>query len=307
MFTVTKKLSLLLILAIAISSCQNNKSEKDNSTAETDVTTTKTVEKSAAEIARGFYQDVCVNKDTTKFDNYIAAKYDQYATGYEDGAEALRTELTAASKNKNMKVTILRVIGESNYAALHSLWEENGQQYLYVDIWRVENGKLMAHWDQTQQPNKNPLNTNTIYSGPDIKIDATQNIEENRKKAIAVLKTFDNVNDISAIENFISDQYIQHNATVKDGKAGLLEFIKILQKNKFKNTTTIAKTIAQGDMVMLHSKTSNPENPKDLGTGVIDIFRFDKDGKIAEHWDINEPLTGKSLNKNNSFSYPYKD
>jgi predicted SnoaL-like aldol condensation-catalyzing enzyme len=307
MFTLTKNLSLLLILAIALSSCQNNKSEKGNSSAETDVATTKTVEKSAAEIARGFYQDVCVNKDTAKFDTYIAKKYDQYATGYEDGAEALRTELIAASKNKNMKVTILRVIGEGNYAALHSLWEENGKKYLYVDIWRVENGKLMAHWDQTEQPFKNPLNKNTSYLGPDTKIDAGQNIEENRKKTLDVIKSFDNINDISAIENHISDQYIQHNGTVKDGKTGLLELIKVLQKSKFKNTTTVAKTIAQGDMVMVHYKTTNPDKPKDFGTGVIDIFRFDNEGKIVEHWDINEPLTGKSLNKNDSFSYSYKD
>jgi predicted SnoaL-like aldol condensation-catalyzing enzyme len=298
-------IAIVAILTIVFTSCQATKTEVSEKKPET--TPNKVVEKTAAEIARGFYQDICVNKDISKFDNYVATKYDQYATGYEDGAEALRTELATAAKNKDMKVTILRVIGEGNYAALHSLWEEKGEQYLYVDIWRVENGKLMAHWDQTQQPNKNPLNKNTIYSGPDTKIDSTQNIEENRKRAIAVLNTFDNLNDISALENFISNQYIQHNATVKDGKAGLLEFIKILQKNKFKNTTTIAKTIAQGDMVMVHSKTSNPSNPKDLGTGVIDIFRFDKDGKIAEHWDINEPLTGKSLNKNNSFSYPYKD
>lgn len=60
-------------------------------------------------------------------------------------------------------------------------------------------------------------------------------------------------------------------------------------------------------MVMVHSKTIDPTNSKDLGTGVIDIFRFDKEGKIAEHWDIIEQLTGKSLNKNYSFSYPYKD
>ena len=295
--------TISIVACLAIVSCKNTNSE----TKKAETKTIKPIEKTAAEIARGFYQDVCVNKDITKFDTYVAKKYDQYATGYEDGAEALRKELTAASKNKNMKVTILRVIGEGNYAALHSLWEEGGQQYLYVDIWRVENGKLMAHWDQTQQPIKNPLNKNTIYSGPDISLDANQNIEQNRTRAIAVLKTFDNVNDLSAVENYISEHYIQHNPTLKDGKAALLDLFKTLQGIKFKNTTTIAKTIAQGDMVMVHSKTIDPTNSKDLGTGVIDIFRFDKEGKIAEHWDIIEPLTGKSLNKNDSFSYPYKD
>lgn len=301
MYLKLKTISFLACLAIA--SCQNTNSVNKNAETET----IKPIEKTAAEIARSFYQDVCVNKDITKFDTYVATKYDQYATSYKDGAEALRKELTAASKNKNIKVTILRVIGEGNYAALHSLWEEGGQQHVYVDIWRVENGELMAHWDQTQQPIKNPLNKNTIYSGPDVTLDSTQNIEQNRTRAIAVLKTFDNVNDLSAVENYVSDQYIQHNPTLKDRKAALLDLFKTLQKSKFKNTTTIAKTIAQGDMVMVHSKTIDPTNSKDLGTGVIDIFRFDREGKIVEHWDIIEKLTGKSLNKNHSFSYPYKD
>lgn len=145
-----------------------------------------------------------------------------------------------------------------------------------------------------------------MYLGPDINLKSTQNIEQNRTRAIAVLKTFDNVNDLSAVENYVSEQYIQHNPTLKDGKAALLDLFKTLQKSKFKNSTTIAKTIAQGDMVVVHSKTIDPTNSKDLGTGVIDIFRFDKEGKIAEHWDIIEELTGKSLNKNYSFSYPYK-
>ena len=300
MYLKLKTISIFACLAIA--SCQNTNSV--NKKAETQ--TIKPIEKTAAQIARSFYQDVCVNKDITKFDTYVATKYDQYATGYQDGAEALRKELTAASKNKNSKVTILRVIGEGNYAALHSLWQEGGQQYLYVDIWRVEDGKLMAHWDQTQQPIENPLNKNTMYLGPDINLNSTQNLEQNRTRAIAVLKTFDNVNDLSAVENYVSEQYIQHNPTLKDGKAALLDLFKTLQKSKFKNSTTIAKTIAQGDMVVVHSKTIDPTNSKDLGTGVIDIFRFDKEGKIAEHWDIIEELTGKSLNKNYSFSYPYK-
>lgn len=207
-----KLITISIFACLAITSCQNTNSV--NKKVETE--TIKPIEKTAAEIARSFYQDVCVNKDITKFDTYVATKYDQYATGYEDGAEALRKELTAASKNKNSKVTILRVIGGGNYAALHSLWEEGGQQYLYVDIWRVENGKLMAHWDQTQQPIKNPLNKNTMYSGPDITLNSAQNIEQNRTRAITVLKTFDNVNDLSAVENYVSEQYIQHNPTLKD-------------------------------------------------------------------------------------------
>ena len=51
----------------------------------------------------------------------------------------------------------------------------------------------------------------------------------------------------------------------------LTYFENFIQKSKFKNTTTIAKTIAQGDMVMVHSKTIDPTISRGLGTGVIDV------------------------------------
>ncbi|CAM3760070.1 hypothetical protein [Vibrio aquimaris] len=43
---------------------------------------------------------------------------------------------------------------------------------------------------------------------------------------------------------------------------------------------------------------------EEIGTGYIDIFRFNHDGLIIEHWDVVETQTGKSKNKNSVFSYP---
>ena len=61
-----------------------------------------------------------------------------------------------------------------------------------------------------------------------------------------------------------------------------------------------------GDMVLVHSKQTNLDKKDDLGIGYIDIFRFDSEGLIVEHWDITEPQTGKSANNNDVFGYPSK-
>jgi predicted SnoaL-like aldol condensation-catalyzing enzyme len=59
-----------------------------------------------------------------------------------------------------------------------------------------------------------------------------------------------------------------------------------------------------GDMVLVHSKQTDLGKKGDLGVGYIDIFRFNSEGKIVEHWDIAETQTGESANENDVFGYP---
>lgn len=257
----------------------------------------------SARIARGFYQHVIVEKNLSRFDDYVGSSYLQHATGYADGVQPLRDELAAHTTSSN-QVQILRVVAEGPYAALHSLWTVGGQQVLYVDLWRIEGGKLVEHWDQFQNVPPTAANTNTMHAGPDADPRSAQDLERNRARAIAVLKTFDNLADLSPVRNFIADSYVQHNPTVADGKAAFLQMLADLGATGYRSRTTVAKTLAFGDMVLVHSKVVDANNPSDLGTGAMDIFRFDAEGRIVEHWDVLESLTGTSLNTNDPFFYP---
>lgn len=57
--------------------------------------------------------------------------------------------------------------------------------------------------------------------------------------------------------------------------------------------------MADGDLVMLHvlSRTS----PQDKGEAVVDIFRFDKAGKIVEHWDVIQAVPDKTASGRSMF------
>lgn len=257
----------------------------------------------SARIARGFYQHVIVEKNLSKFDDYVGSSYLQHATGYADGVQPLRDEMVRNAASSD-KVQILRVVADGPYAALHSLWTVGTQQVLYVDLWRIENGKLVEHWDQFQNVPATALNTNTLYAGPDANPLSAQDLERNRGRALAVLKTFDNLADLSPVRNFLADGYIQHNPSVADGKAAFLQMLTDLGATGYRSRTTIAKSLAFGDMVLVHSRVVDAANPADLGTGAMDIFRFDADGRIVEHWDVLESLTGTSLNANDPFFYP---
>lgn len=94
--------------------------------------------------------------------------------------------------------------------------------------------------------------------------------------------------DLSLVDEYVSDNYIQHSPTVKDGKAGLLEmlgFLKTLPKPAERGPSPIIRTIAEDDMVAVHLDI------KFMGqrVAVIDLFRL-VDGKIAEHWDVGQAL-----------------
>ncbi len=93
--------------------------------------------------------------------------------------------------------------------------------------------------------------------------------------------------DVSLIDKYIKDDYIQHSPTIKDGKAGLIEmlaFLKKLPKSAEPGLTPIVRVIADGDLVAVHLDV------KFMGqqVAVMDVMRLE-DGKIAEHWDAGQP------------------
>ena len=54
--------------------------------------------------------------------------------------------------------------------------------------------------------------------------------------------------------------------------------------------------IAEGDLVVAHS------HYKTFGMAGVDIWRFDEDGKIIEHWDVLQTVPETTASGNDMFS-----
>ncbi len=86
--------------------------------------------------------------------------------------------------------------------------------------------------------------------------------------------------DLSHLDDYMKDDYIQHNPTVPDGKAGFLVFCE-----KFlamKPQMEIKHIIEQDNMVCVFFKCTMQVN--NVVNKVFDLYRIE-DGKLAEHWD----------------------
>lgn len=243
-------------------------------------------------------------------DSQIAQKlldsnYTQHNQNFKDGKETI---IAAIQSLKGSKITIHRAFSDDNYVVLHSTYKWLGKEQVIFDIFAFRDGKIIAHWDNVADKTKvNPSGrsqidgTSTINTKADSK--ANKKLVENFVRDVLMGQNPDKLTSY-----FNGNSYIQHNSAIADGLDGLGAALESMAKNNvLMRYEKIHKVLGSGDFVLVVSEgVFGKEDSKSQATKVAfyDLFRVEN-GKIAEHWDIIEPIleSSKAQNNNGKFGF----
>lgn len=124
------------------------------------------------------------------------------------------------------------------------------------------------------------------------------NLAQNKKNAVAFYKMSYEGNPKKAIDEYVGNEYIQHNPDVADGTQGFIDYFERMQLEYPEKSIEFVRCIAEGDLVALHTHQSWPGNDEYV---TMDFFRFNEVGEIVEHWDSIQQIPKKRANENTMY------
>ena len=118
-------------------------------------------------VARSLVEDVLMGKAPNNIGNYISAEqYHQHNPGIKDGLEGIveAVQYLTAQNNMFTYTKIHKVLGEGNFVLTVSEGEWNGKQQVFYDLFRIQNGKAVEHWDVIQEiPTEGTAHSNGMF------------------------------------------------------------------------------------------------------------------------------------------------
>jgi len=117
------------------------------------------------EVALRFMREFLEEHNIESLDDLLGPSYTQHNPLIKDGKEGLIGFFQEYWKQYHPTYDIQRVIAENDLVAIHYHYRRNeGDDGLaIVDIFRLENGKLVEHWDVCQPIPKNSQNEHPMF------------------------------------------------------------------------------------------------------------------------------------------------
>jgi predicted SnoaL-like aldol condensation-catalyzing enzyme len=113
-----------------------------------------------------FYEAAINRKDFEAASGYLGSRYTQHNPGAADGPEGLKAFLSfLREKAPNSHSDIKSVFADGDYVILHvhNVREPSTRGAAIVDIFKLEQGKIVEHWDVRQDIPEKTANPNGMF------------------------------------------------------------------------------------------------------------------------------------------------
>lgn len=102
-----------------------------------------------------------------------------------------------------------------------------------------------------------------------------------------------------AYDRYVAPSFIHHNQYFKGDRQSLLTAMQEASKKEPNKSVEVNHVYEDGDTVITHSLVSR-QDPNAPHIAAVHIFRFEHD-RIAELWDLGQPISKDSPNENGMF------
>jgi predicted SnoaL-like aldol condensation-catalyzing enzyme len=113
-----------------------------------------------------FYDKAINQKDFDAAKAHLGAKYTQHNPRAADGPEGLKAFIGfLKEKFPNYHSTFKRVLADGDFVVVHvhNVPNPGERGRAIIDIFRLENGKIVEHWDVAQDIPEKAANSNTMF------------------------------------------------------------------------------------------------------------------------------------------------
>jgi predicted SnoaL-like aldol condensation-catalyzing enzyme len=113
-----------------------------------------------------FYDKALNQKDFEAASKYLGSRYTQHNPNAPDGPEGLKAFLQfLKEKFPGSRSEIMRVFADGDYVIVHvhAIREPGTRGTAIIDIFKLENGKVVEHWDVVQPIPEKAANSNGMF------------------------------------------------------------------------------------------------------------------------------------------------
>ncbi|MEM8925156.1 MAG: nuclear transport factor 2 family protein [Actinomycetota bacterium] len=185
-------------------------------------------------------------------------------------------------------IAVHRTVSEGDRIGVHAHYRWNPERVVddgpgvaVAHIFTIAGGRIVEAVELTQAVTPESVSGNDMFSQlrPSV---GDHDLDRNRATAERVVTEF-LAGETSLRDELLSD-YLQHNPFIPDGAEGIAGFIDALGGNP----NDYQWSMAEGDLAWTYTRYRSEA----MGSGPllgVDIWRFDAEGKVTEHWDVLEP------------------